>query len=67
MYVSESHGLGRWHNSESQDDEIDEALVKVRCFTGPQEILMKPRFLLKYAAFALRKRLGMVPSGVNTR
>lgn len=39
---------------------MDDALLDVRMFMAPPQILFKPRFLLKYAVFALRKQLGFL-------
>ena len=48
-----------------QDKEVDQELLGVRYFTAPPEALFKPHLLLKYAAFAMRKYLGLVPSARN--
>ena len=45
-----------------KDDHVDAELFNVRTFMAPPQRLFKPQLLLKYATFALRKQLGMVPS-----
>ena len=62
VIVQGSHLMGNTYCTPYKDDRVDAALYKVRFFMAPPQALFKPQLLLKYAVFALRKQLGMIPA-----